>query len=121
MSANNIDELMSILQSSGNAPFASHNEMYEAIDSLSAGDVPWQSFSLSHDDDNAAGGIQPQWMSDSHEIFYRDPHLVIQQMLARPDFHNSLDFAPYEVTDQNDCVQYDNLMSGTWAWEQAVC
>jgi hypothetical protein len=59
-------------------------------------------------------------MSDSHDVFYRDPHLVVKAMLANPDFDDGMDFSPHHVFNENNEQQFDNMMSGEWAWEQAV-
>jgi len=59
-------------------------------------------------------------MSDSHEVFFCDPHLVVQGMLANPDFDEGMDFAPYRVFNNVGDRQFDNMLSGKWAWDQAV-
>jgi len=60
-------------------------------------------------------------MLDVHEVFYCDPWLVVHEMLANPDFKDDMDFAPYRVFDQDGVCTYQHLMSGNWAWKQAVC
>ena len=122
MSQGNIDSLFKICVG-GQVPFSNHNELYAAIDEHPVGGVPWQSFSVKytdvHSDNNDAP--RPKWMSDVHEVFYRDPRLVVHEMLANPDFKDDMDFAPYRVFDQDGVRTYQHLMSGNWAWEQAVC
>jgi hypothetical protein len=131
MSEGNIDELLRIWNDSesGSAPFSSHQELFEAIDSSKLGDVSWQSFSVQYHSDEYQGDSgadvndnsdQPQWMVDQHEVFYRDPRLVVQQILSNPDFCNDMDYAPYRAYAENGEREYRNLMSGDWAWEQAV-
>jgi len=121
MSAGNIDDLLRICFG-GRVPFLNHNELYSAIDSLDVGGVPWQSFSIQYDggvhgDD---GDNRPKWMSDVHDVFYRDPRLVVHEMLANPDFKDGMDFAPYRIFDKDGIRTYQHLMSGDWAWDQAV-
>jgi hypothetical protein len=41
-------------------------------------------------------------------------------MLANPDFNNEMDFAPYQEFDIDDEQQFEDFMSGDWAWQQAV-
>ena len=121
ISQNNIDDLLKIC-SGEQVPFSNHKELYAAIDSIAVGKVPWQSFSVQYDDAYGDDGnvTRPKWMSDVHEIFYRDPRLVIHEILANPDFRDGMDFAPYCVFNE-DCIRtYQHLMSGDWAWEQAV-
>jgi Plavaka transposase len=121
MSEGNIDDLFKIC--SGNqVPFSNHKELYAAIDGLSVGGVPWQSFSVQYNGvySNNGGAPQPQWMSDVHEVFYRDPQQVVHEMLANPDFKDGMDFVPYRIFDKDGVRMYQHLMSGDWAWEQAV-
>ena len=121
MSQGDIDSLFKIC-SGRQIPFANHNELYAAIDSSSIGEVPWQSFEVRytgmHSDNSNAP--QPKWMSDVHEIFYRDPQLIIHEMLANPDFQDGIDFTPYHAFDKDGIHTYQHLMSGNWAWKQAV-
>jgi hypothetical protein len=54
MSADNIDTLTNLwavmlLPHADSPPFANHSDLYETIDSMRVGDVPWQSFSLTYD------------------------------------------------------------------------
>lgn len=120
MSEGNIDNLLKIF--SGRVPFLNHKELFLAIDGLAVGGVPWQGFSVQytgiHDDDSNAPW--PKWMSDVHEVFYRDPRLVVHEILANPDFKDGMDFTPYRVFDKDGVRMYQHLMSGDWAWEQAV-
>jgi hypothetical protein len=121
MSARNIDDLLRT-SFGRNAPFSSHRDLYAAIDGLAVGDIPWQSFVVQHinglhGDTNAA---RPKWMSDIHEVFYRDPRLIVLEMLANADFKDSMDFGPYRAFDKDHVRQYQHMMSGDWAWDQAV-
>jgi hypothetical protein len=121
MSEGNIDALFRIFPG-GQAPFSSHNELYAAIDSLAVGGVPWEFFSIKykgpHSNDNDMA--QPKWMSDAHDIYYRDPRLIIHEMLANLDFKDDMDFAPYHVFGKDGSRTYQHMMSRDWAWEQAV-
>lgn len=129
MSEGNIDELLRIWNESefGSSPFASHKELFEVIDSMDVGDVPWQTFCVQyHDEDDEDLGVdnedsdRPQWMLDQHEVFFRDPRLVIHKLLSNPDFCDEMDFSPYREYDENGKREYHNLMGGNWAWQQAV-
>jgi len=108
MSEGNIDNLFKIC-SGGQVPFSNHNELYMAIDGITAGGVPWQSFLIKYRGvhRNNSDVPQPKWMSDAHKIFYHDPQLIVHKMLANPDFKDGIH-------------RYQHLMSGDWAWEQVV-
>jgi hypothetical protein len=120
MSEGNIDKLMDIWERAGQAPFIDHQDLHVTIDSITSGDFLWQSFTIQYNNGVSDNNDSPQWMSDTHEIFFRDPHLVVQAMLANPDFDDGMDFVPYRVFNKGDEQQFDNMMSGEWAWNQAV-
>ncbi|KAH9007901.1 hypothetical protein EDB84DRAFT_1591277 [Lactarius hengduanensis] len=122
MSEGDVDKLLNILErSSGNVPFSNHEDLYAAIDELTVGDVPWQSFTVRyHSELGDVDASQPKWMSDVHEVFYRDPHLIVRGMLTNPDYEGGMDFGPYYVFDKDGTRLYEHMMSGDWAWEQAT-
>lgn len=124
MSAGNIDDLLelwtaSVVELGGDAPFPDHDTLYSTIDDIPLGDVRWESFTMQYNGEKPERNV-PTWMNDSHEVWYRDPKEVIRLMLANPDFNGEMDFAPLQEIDQHG-VRFKNLMSGGWAWEQAVC
>ncbi|EIW80446.1 hypothetical protein CONPUDRAFT_57092 [Coniophora puteana RWD-64-598 SS2] len=57
-------------------------------------------------------------MRAEYDVWFRDPRLVIHEMLARPDFKADLDYTPYRDYSNDGVRQYENLFSGDWAWEQ---
>ncbi|KAH9013947.1 hypothetical protein EDB85DRAFT_2076528 [Lactarius pseudohatsudake] len=123
MSEGGVDKLLNIFErSSGNVPFSDHTDLYVTIDGLTVGDVPWQSFTVCYvgelSDD--IGESQPKWMSDVHEVFYRDPHLIVRGMLTNPDYEGGMDFGPYRAFDNDGTCVYEHMMGGDWAWEQAT-
>ena len=127
MSEENIDLFSQLSKEAGSQlPFSNHRELFAAIDGISVGDIPWHSFMVQYRDEDGLGGdrswseSRPKWMSDVHEVFYRDPRRVIHQMLANPDYKDSMDFSPYRAFDNDGVRQYQHLMSGDWAWDQAV-
>jgi hypothetical protein len=88
------------------------------IDATPIGGVAWQSMNLSYE------GLQPNeapsWMEDQHTVWYRDLRLVFKNMLQNPDFLMHFDYSPLRQYNGNGECQYENLMSGDWAWKQAV-
>jgi hypothetical protein len=59
-------------------------------------------------------------MENEYEIWFRDPRLLFKNMLANRDFHGFFDYAPFRQYDNKGNRQYEHLMSGDWAWKQAV-
>ena len=110
-----------VLQLGGQPPFANHKDLYRVIDNTHAGDVKWKVFNVGFSGEQQDGDSVP-WMSDSYEVWYRDPREVIHNMLASPEFADEMDYVPYREYDaSNDQRRWQDFMSGDWAWEQAVC
>ena len=124
MSGGNVDTLLNVnIRTGGRPPFSNHKELCAIIDGLDVGDVPWESFMVEYDT-KAVNIIniswRPKWMSDMHEVFFHDPRRIVREMLANPSFKGSMDFKPYRAFDQDGSRRYEHLMSGDWAWNQAV-
>ncbi|KAG2135989.1 hypothetical protein DEU56DRAFT_871547 [Suillus clintonianus] len=102
-------------------PFADRKDLHNVIDNTPLGDVPWESFNMEYAGDRSGG--ETPWMKKEYEVFYCDPHKVVQNMLANPDYKDEIDFAPYreweERPDGSHNRQWRDFMSGDWAWEQA--
>ena len=123
MSAGNINELLDIWAESmenGNdpPPFESHEHLYQTIDATRHGDAPWNCFAVSYN-----GEIThpcPSWKTDEWEVFYRDPDVVLTQMLDNPDFDGQFDYAAYVGRDKSGKRCWSDFMSGNFAYRQSV-
>ncbi|KIK79838.1 hypothetical protein PAXRUDRAFT_16111 [Paxillus rubicundulus Ve08.2h10] len=122
MSAKHIDTLLDLwaatLLEHGKQPlFANHWDLYNVIDSTPLGSVPWKSFTISYTGEKHD---IPQWMNDTFIVWYRDPHKVAKNMLANGDYKDEMDYAPFhEFLSEGDEQQWQDFMSGSWAWSQA--
>ena len=121
MSQGNIDILMELWASTtedGEAPFQDHREMLATIDAIDGGDTPWQSFTASYSGTRPPGD-PPDWMLKDYTVFFRDPLAVVRSIISNLDFKDQFDYAPYtEFEDEKQ--RWSDLMSGKWAWTQAV-
>ncbi|KAJ7480981.1 hypothetical protein FB451DRAFT_1350862 [Mycena latifolia] len=121
MSAGAIDELMQNWaarpESAGDPPFADHEDLYNTIDATEIGHVPWESFSVRYNQPIAPGDVTP-WKTQEYVVHFRDPREVLHQQLANPDFKSEMDFAPKQVFVDGS-REYEDFMSGNWAWQQA--
>ncbi|KAG1749254.1 hypothetical protein EDB19DRAFT_1904767 [Suillus lakei] len=98
--------------------FVDCHDLHKTIDSTPVGDVKWQSFKVQYSGEKPAHNIPP-WMDQSHDVWYRDPHEVIQNMLANPDYATEMDYRPYcEFSTDGNACQWQDFMSGDWAWNQ---
>ena len=74
-------------------PFSDHKDLYDTIDAIPIGGVPWQSFVFNYNGPQPEQDA-PKWMSTDYTIWYRDPHRLFLHMLENPDFANHFDYAP---------------------------
>jgi hypothetical protein len=124
MSTRNINTLLdlwaaTLLQHGDTPPFANHADLFDTIDSTPLGDVPWQSFSINYNGE--VPDDAPPWMSSMFEVWFRDPRLVVRNMIDNPDYGDQFDSAPTFTFDSEGHRQYQDFMTGDWAWEEAVC
>ncbi|KAF8155158.1 hypothetical protein K438DRAFT_1863011 [Mycena galopus ATCC 62051] len=120
MSAGAIDELMQNWASRSDAPhppFADHEDLHNTIDSIELGHVPWESFTVSYNRPIEPGESTP-WKTQEYVVHFRDPRKILQQQLANPDFKSEMDFSPKQVLVDGR-REYEDFMSGNWAWQQA--
>ncbi|KAG1830978.1 hypothetical protein DFJ58DRAFT_719599 [Suillus subalutaceus] len=124
MSAGDINVLLdlwaaTLLKHNDKPPFADCRDLHKTIDSTPVGDVKWQSFRVQYTGEKPEHNV-PLWMGQSHNVWYRDPHEVVQNMLANPDYAMEMAYQPYsEFSTDNDERQWQDFMSGDWAWNQA--
>ena len=124
MSAGKIDELCNLwtagaAESGGEPPFLNHTHLYDTIDAIPIGGVPWQSFSVLYAGERPETNVPP-WMEESYEVHFRDPRHLFSNMLGNPTFAGDFDYTPMQIFDINGSRRYEHFMSGDWAWSQAV-
>ena len=124
MSAGNIDFILSLWAASlaphnDEAPFSKATQMYDTIDETPLGDVPWQSFTLQFNGTRPAVEV-PSWMDTDYDVWFRDPRVLIHNLLSNPDFKDEIDLAPFQEHSSDGAHRFQNFMSGLWAWKQAV-
>lgn len=123
MSAGNINIVLKLWEASlaihqDHAPFRNHAHLYKTIDAIPYGEIPWKSLTLTHPDIDLEGSKFP-WMEERHIVWYRDLMQVLQELISNPDFRGEFDYVPYHDYNSNG-HQFQDFMSGNWAWRQAV-
>ncbi|KAN0125682.1 hypothetical protein V8E52_000889 [Russula decolorans] len=123
MSGGNIDELLdiwaeSMMESGEDPPFKSHEHMYETIDATRHGDAPWNCLVVSYN--GKASDACPSWQMDEWEVFYRNPDVVLRQMLENPDFKGQIDYAVYVGLDKTGKRYWSDFMLGNYAYQQST-
>ena len=104
MSARNIDTLLdlwaaTLLKHDDTPPFANHGDLFDTIDSTPLGDVPWQTFSINYDAGEEVPDGAPSWQTSTYDVWFRDPRLVVRNMIDNPDYGNQFDSAPTRTFD----------------------
>jgi hypothetical protein len=89
------------------------------IDALDEGRSSWHSFQVSYQGERPTEDV-PSWMNESYDVWHRDPHKVIEDLLANTEFDGSFDYVPYQEF-ANGQRRWSDFMSGNWAWKQAAC
>lgn len=123
MSAGNIDTLLDLwalnmAKYDDCGPFSCYEHMYSTIDEIEKGDAPWKSFTTSY-----AGELDrnsPSWQLQDYEVWFRDPDVVIRNMLDNPDFNGQFDYVPYVDLDKSGQRSWNEFMSGNFSWRHAV-
>ncbi|KIK20225.1 hypothetical protein PISMIDRAFT_106273, partial [Pisolithus microcarpus 441] len=106
MPARKIDMLLNIWAVSliglgGQPLYTNHTDLYHVIDSTHTGDIKWDSFTIWYTGEEQQSVPAP-WMFDSYEVWYHDPHEVIHNILASPEFTDKLDYVPYWEYDASN-------------------
>jgi hypothetical protein len=124
MSAGNINELLELwaldkAKQDELGPFSSYEHMYECIDATRLGDAPWKCFTVGYAGD--IGANDPSWKSAEYEVWYRDPEVVMSQMLDNPYFDGQYDYVPYIGLDKSGKRRWSDFLSGNFSWRHSVC
>ena len=124
MSASDINTLLdmwaaSLIEAGKRPLFSDYKQMYQTIDNTELGDVKWQSFAVKYTGDQ--GPDPAPWMNDHYDVWFRDPHEVVCNMLANPEFADDMDYRPFREYDAKTSTRHwQDFMLGDWAWRQAV-
>lgn len=98
------------------APFSSYDEMYATT--IAHGNAPWKCFSTSYS--GAIGRGTPSWQLARYDVWYRDPDVVIANLLSNPEFDTQFDYTPYTETDSTGKRRWSDFMSANFAWRHGV-
>lgn len=93
--------------------------MYETIDSIQSGGAPWKTYKFRYTGPKPLP--LPRWMEETYELNVRDILIVMEGQLNTPEFKDQFDPRPYQEFDPQGNRVFSNLMSGDWAYRQAVC
>ncbi len=123
-SKEDIDKIMecwslSLLGTDRTGPFADHDHLFASIDAIPFGSAPWKCYQT--EDDPTLPSTAPSWMKERYQIWFRDPDVVIANMLSNPDFAGEFDTSPYVHIGADGKRRWSEFMSGNFSWNHAVC
>lgn len=107
------------LQATNHLLFEDTDEVHQAIDDIAEGEAPWREFTIRYTGE--VNDSSPPWMRTEYTVHCRDALKVVENMAASEDFKNSWNYRPYREFIASRERRWSNLMSGHWAWKQAVC
>ncbi|KAH6893862.1 hypothetical protein BKA70DRAFT_1376094 [Coprinopsis sp. MPI-PUGE-AT-0042] len=98
-------------------PYDNYQHIFDTIDEIEHGDAPWSCLKVTVNEDMDEDS--PTWKQQSYEVWYRDPDVVLKNMLDNPDFDGQFDYCPYIETDGEDKRRWSDFMSGNYAWKHS--
>ncbi|KAG7092133.1 hypothetical protein E1B28_008507 [Marasmius oreades] len=99
------------------APFSSQQHLYEMIDSIKHGSVPWCCLETEVEPPE---DTTPEYLKSSYQVWYRDPDTVLSNILSNQDFSDDFDTAPYVHVNKDSKCCWSDFMSGNYAFNHAV-
>ncbi len=128
MSQGDVNDLMDLwaldlrkYEDEGQAPFSNHQALHKVIDEIQVGSAPWKCFETVVPEDLASDCHAPEWQKRSYQIWFRDPDVVISNILANREFEKEFDTPPYVHLDPDGKRRWSDFMSGNYAWRHVVC
>ena len=100
------------------APFTSYEDLLNTINDIGLGDCPWESFNVKYS--GFVDESSSSWKRCTYTIHMRNTYKIFKSMLSNSDFRDHFDYKPYEEYIGPRRRRRSNLMSGQWAWNQAV-
>ncbi|KAI6046587.1 hypothetical protein EDC04DRAFT_2864743 [Pisolithus marmoratus] len=80
------------------APFTDHTDLHRVIDAIPLGDVPWKSIQAQYLG-NIPEDRAPSWMKKSHEVWFNDSNLIVENLLGNPNFNNHFNYRSLNLWD----------------------
>jgi Plavaka transposase len=100
-------------------PWSRAQDMYDTIDSIKEGPSVWTTAKFQYTG-SLPSGIPPKWMSQHYELVFRDARTILHNQISLPELDGHFNYTPYIQFNEKGERVWSNLMSGTWAWDEAV-
>jgi Plavaka transposase len=100
-------------------PWTKAQDMYNTIDSIKEGPSAWRTVNFCFTGPRPQE-TPPKWMLQTYELVFRNAQTILLDQISRPKLDGHFDYSPYIQFDEKGQRVWSNLMSGTWAWDEAV-
>ena len=100
------------------ATFENAQELYDTIDDIPYGEATWRTFKVRYMGPIDSGS--PSWMQRTYTVYMRDTLVVAEQLVGGEDFGGKYDMRSFAEYLLEGARTYCNLMSGQWAYNEAV-
>ena len=100
-------------------PYANHKDIDNKIDDIKHREILWDYFDLKYSG-TITDDKPPSWMFQKYRVWYCNALHIIKNMLDNREFDGNFDYGPYRDYDDSGQRRWCDLMSGDWAWKQAV-
>lgn len=101
-----------------NPGFNSQSDLLNTIDSIPYGDIAWSAFSVQYA--GPIGANAPSWKRQRYVVYMRNSLHALENMAGSADFQGSWHTRPYRQWNEQGTRVYSDVLSGHWAWKQAV-
>ena len=101
-------------------PWSRAQNMYDTIDSIKEGPSIWKTAKSQYTGSHPTE-IPPKWMMQSYDLVFCDAQTILLDQISLPELDGQFDYTPYIQFNEKGQRVWSNLMSGTWAWDEAVC
>lgn len=100
------------------APFTDTEHMHAVIDEVPFGAENWTTVTVQYSGE--LDDASPAYLRESYTFYMRDVLRSVEVMAESSDFDGKFDYVPYKEFGPDGRRRWSNLMSGQWAWRQAV-
>jgi hypothetical protein len=101
------------------APWKTAKDMYETIDAIQIGSLPFKTHHLFYKGPKLSTPLH--WMEEAYKLDAHNVLAVVRDQLAMSNFKDQFDYVLYQEFNNKGEHIWSNLISAQWAFKQAVC
>jgi hypothetical protein len=95
--------------------FKNHYDLHNTINATLVGGMLWELFIIDYKGPCSSNlSLQPQWIDDEYDVYFKDPRVLIWNMISNLDFMSEFNYTLY-YKYFDGVHHFQNMMSGNWA------